>query len=261
MTMQSRQVGTRIAADVPLGRRKLAEALGVLYKHLGVATLEAAASLLAARGYRKDRTELSRYLNGRRLPPKGFVERLHATAVEVSGADAVMPLAKILDLHRHAEKRLCRSCAEGREENRRLRAEIRVLRRSRAGSREPVVALREPVAQLPVPPAEGDRRMEADVAAARWIAVSLDVRAEQLHRAGDEEALVALFREGLQVMTPADTADAIVLLRKRRSAHAETLIQMAGRDTDQAHSIRTALELIELGRPDDAGKLLRAAAR
>ncbi|QLH23200.1 hypothetical protein [Streptomyces sp. Rer75] len=237
-----------------------------LYQHLG-ATLKEVAGALAPREYKKHVSELSRYRSGQRVPQRGFVIALHQTAVERAGKDAVgLSLDDVLEVHVAAEQRPCQVCPDLRHRIRRLRSRHRLLMRanrrlleSRAGLEAELADARKETAPLPVPPQQGDRQQRAyDVAAATQI-VAMAARFD-----GEEssEAAVAMLRESSEVLTPLESAASLVVLRQEHQDQlADTLIQIYGRDRPEKQVIRAALELHEYGMADDAGAMLRAAAR
>ncbi|GGU87755.1 hypothetical protein GCM10010275_24770 [Streptomyces litmocidini] len=260
-------VGTKAGENLPPGRRNLARHLAALYEHLGTQTLRHAADHLAARGYKKDPSEISRYLNGERLPPASFVAALYDAAAAMladSGHESVsMTKEHVHEVHAAAEPRLCRSCAKLRRRIRKLQADVKRLHALRAGLQAGLETAQstgpgEP-APLPVPPSDGDRQQTAqDVAAARQVAS----RAGQLQEEGAQGEALSYLQQTSEVLTPVESAAALVLLRRQRQDQlAETLIQMYGRDQADRDVLRVALELHRYGQMDDVGAILRAAAR
>ncbi|MEV5142393.1 hypothetical protein AB0K71_30130 [Streptomyces syringium] len=258
--MNARQVGTKLRSDedLPPGRRRLAHVLVALYGHLNEPTLERAAQRLENCGYKKDPSEISRYLNGRRVPPANFVRVLHKAAVEQAGLSAVgMTRDQLLSVHAGAEPTLCRSCPELRRRNRTLQGELKGLLDAKAGLETALAGAEERLAHLPVPLPNADRQVWAkEVAAARQVAK----RAEELHLQGEHEGALALLRETSEVLTPIESAATLVLLHQREQSQlAETLIQIYGRDQPRKAVMRVALELHDCGMTDAAGAILRAA--
>ncbi|MFE5580154.1 hypothetical protein [Kitasatospora sp. NPDC056531] len=293
--MRAGQIGTRIDPSLPPGRRQLAKALVAVYGRLGTSTLAEATELLASHGYKKHASEISRYLNGVHVPPRGFVERLYDVAAE-RASNTRFRLAKqeLLALHASAESTLCKACPKvGREnddlrsamaglkqtngelleridflqlkgdqhqaENLELRDRVEQLDEERAGLEAALAATRDRSAPLPVPSLAGDRQRSAsDVLAAQ----QLVRQAEEVHRLGEDSAVLSLLGEASQVLTPLESAAALVLLRQqRRNQLAETLLGIYGRDQPEKHVIRAALELHDYGMAADAGALLRASVR
>lgn len=258
--MQAGRVGTRISKDLPAGRQRLAETLVVLYKHMNPASLEAAAKELGSRGYKKDSSEISRYLNGVRLPTEAFVLRLYEAAVAQAGTAVVgMTKQQLRTIHAAAEPRLCGMCPRLKQENNELRQSLKQASDREAGLEAALATARQRASFLPVPSPKGDRQeLARDVDAASHVAR----RTGDLHRQGKRSAALALLREATRVLTPAESAAALVLLRRQQQKQlAETLILTYGRDQPHEAVIQTAVKLHDYGMPDDAGALLRAAMK
>ncbi|NUH43808.1 hypothetical protein HUF15_45235 [Streptomyces samsunensis] len=224
-------------------------------------TLEASVRHLASRGYRKDRSELSRYMNGRRLPPRSFVELLYEAAAEQAGGEDALSITQhaVLSAHASAEPTLCKHCNRFKRSNNKLRRELRRLHRIRAGLEARLIAARKQPAPLPVPSPQGDRQQRAyDVVAANQIVgMAARIDAQQ-----DHEAAVAMLRVSAEALTPFESAASLAILRHQQHDQlADELIQMYGRDQPEGQVIRAALELHAYGLPEDAGAMLRAAAR
>ncbi|MFF7992403.1 hypothetical protein ACFZDG_21740 [Kitasatospora xanthocidica] len=246
----------------------MAKALVVLYDDLRLPSLEQAVILLAERDYgKKDSSELSRYFNGRRLPPRAFAVLLHDLATEACQLAGAPPprisRSELLQLHSDAEPTLCKSCPGLRRERDGLWAEVEWLRELKsppqAGLEAAKAVTGTAATQLPVPSMEGDRQLKADtVVAARELAD----RAEALNGEGDLVGVAALFQEVSEVLSPVESAAALVLLRQRQQDQlAENLIRIYVRDQLDRDVMKAALELHEYGYPDDAGAVLRAAAQ
>ncbi|MBB4893846.1 hypothetical protein FHS39_002880 [Streptomyces olivoverticillatus] len=259
--MQAGQVGTKLGSkDLPPGRYRLAQVLVALYGHMDMPSLRRAAQHLATKGYTKDPSELSRYFNGERLPPEGFVQRLYETAVEEAGVAAVgLTWEQVQEAHAGAEPSLCQTCPKLRRENRTLKGRLKKLRADKAGLESALAAAKERQAFLPVPSPTGDRQERArDVAAACQIIH----RVEELQTRGEEGAAFDWVRETAELLTPAESAATLVLLRQQQEEQlAEALIQICGRDHPGDKVIRVALELHDYGLSEDAGAVLRAATR
>ncbi|WP_413808064.1 hypothetical protein [Streptomyces sp. OE57] len=258
--MARKRVGSKISDELPPGRRRLAELLRTLYEHLGQPTLAACARHLEHRGFKTNPGVISRYVNGDRLPPEGFITHLHAAAVEQAGSEEAVGITReeALAARAAAESWRCKTCPELRRTNHGLQHEVRELRRTKAGLERRLIAAQERVAHLPVPSSQGDRQQRASgVAAATQIAAM----AEMLKERGDVEAALAMVLESAEVLSPPESAASLALLRqKRHDELADTLIQIYGRDKPEKLVIRAALELYEYGMADDAGAMLRAAA-
>lgn len=253
MTARSRE--DNISAGLPPGRQALAGAIAELYRHLAVATLTEAAELLASRNWRKGPSEISRYRSGKRKPPLGFVKLLHALAIERAERGAVrLSLAELLEIHSAAEPRLCRTCTPLRKENERLRRQYgRLL--PEQDHQSPTVG-RPGTTPLPVPSGLGDRQRSArDLAAARQVAAT----AANFHESGQTSYAVSWLQDASTSLTPLECAASIALLRQQEARLADTAIGIHGRNRTEKDVIRIALELHELGLPDDAGAILRAS--
>ncbi|MGW3555895.1 hypothetical protein ACWDNT_00725 [Streptomyces sp. NPDC000963] len=257
--------GMTTRADLPPGRKALAEAVTDLYGHLAVRTLAEASELLAVEGWRKDPSEISRYRRGSRKPPIGFVVALHKLAAERAAPDEVLfSPAKLRALHAAAEATFCQNCGPALRENQRLRGEnSRLLARqpstdspqltSAEGSNPAALTRRTP---LPVPRETGDRQRRArDVAAAQQLAAS----AASLRKSGQIGHAVALIQDTSTSLSPLESAAAIALLRGGQDDLADTAIGINGRSRAERDVMRIAVELHTLGLPDDAGAILRAA--
>lgn len=259
--MQAGQVGTRIDSALPPERRRCARLLVSLYKRVGTATLKDASALLGSRGLTASECEISyisRCLNGNRVPSTQFVNQLYKLAAErANGLPLDVSFQDALSIHQQAQMRMCRSCVRLRRMNHSLRGEVKRLRRSRAGLKSVPQTIELPATPLPVPLEEGDRQRRAkDVA----VAMQLAIRAQELHDHDERDAAVGLLGDTAEVLTPAESAAAIVLLRgQHQDRLAEALIRMYGRDQSEKDVMRVAIELHEYGRSDDAGAILRAA--
>ncbi|MDX2708455.1 hypothetical protein PV350_37240 [Streptomyces sp. PA03-6a] len=221
----------------------------------------------------KDRSGISRYEKGERVPDDDFVTLLYEAAAEKAGKSLGFGKADLLALCAKARSRMCSSCATSgravkamrgamrqlRRENQRLRADNDELRSdARAGLAEKS-ANRRGAASLPVPHVDGDRqRWDRDVAAARSLVESV----QRLHARRDQVAVVTVMRRTGEVLTPAESATALVLLRELSEDQlADNLLHIYGREQPERDVIEAALALHEHGYDRDAGALLKAATR
>ncbi|MGW2255440.1 hypothetical protein ACWCXH_35480 [Kitasatospora sp. NPDC001660] len=237
-----------------------------MHRHLPVETLADTADLLARHQYGKKHTsELSRYFNGQRVPPWTFVRWLYRLARTMVGAEVItVGEDELRRLHNQAESTLCRVCpqlrserAELRQERDNLRAEVDRLRDQEAGSLALKEAEPRQAAPLPVPAAQGDRQRSAHEV---LVALEFTDRAEQLADEGDLVSVAGLFQQVSEVLSPVESAAALVLLRQRQQDHlAENLIQIYARDQPDGAVIQAALALHDYGYPGDAGMVLRVA--
>ncbi|MGI5398716.1 hypothetical protein ACQEVG_04505 [Streptomyces sp. CA-135486] len=259
--MDAGQVGTKISPDLPPGRDQLARTLKALYKRIGPPSLAAAARLFHQQGYKTSRDAISRYVNGRRVPPLSFVTLMHEMAVTSAGSEAAVGITKdeVVRAHEAAEPTLCRRCPRLRGDNNALREENRQLKKSEAGLSEALAKARRRAASLPVPHHNRDRqRQTSDVAGATRIAhVAAKLRDE-----GRAAAAVAVLVDTVGTLTPLEGAASLAVLRAQQQAQlADTLVHMYGREHSEKDVIQVALELYEHGMADDAVAVLRSAAR
>ncbi|BAU83531.1 hypothetical protein SLA_2608 [Streptomyces laurentii] len=263
--MPSNDNERQTSTGLPPGRQRLADAIAELYKLLGELTLAQVSELLAAKNWRKDPSELSRYRSGRRKPPFTFVRQLHALALERAGSDAVatLPLDKLRQIHTAAESTLCPSCGPLRIENGQLRTEISRLASSQEDTDSEPANNAGPHAStdatpLPVPSGLGDRQRSAhDVSAARQVAMA----ATRLHKSGKTDHAVSWLQDVSTSLTPLESAASIVLLREGEGRLADTAVNIHGRTRAERDVLRIALELFEMGLDQDARAILRAAVR
>ncbi len=259
--MRAGQVGTKISRDLPAGRLRLASALVELHRHTGAVTLAATARLFDEHGYRTNRDAISRYLNGRRVPPLRFVTLLHELAVAGAGSETAVGLTRgdAVKAHERAEPTLCKTCPTLRSDNNNLREQNRQLKESQAGLAQALATARRRATPLPVPLRKGDRqRQTSDVAGARQIANV----AARLRDQGKTDAALAILVDTVGTLTPLEGAASLAALRTQQQAQlADTLVHMYGREHSEKEVIQAALELHEHGLPDDAVAILRTAVR
>lgn len=270
--MRAGHVGSKIGEDVPPGRRKLAGVLHVLYGQLGTVSLAGAGELFSRWGHAKDPGQISRYLNGKTLPPEGFVRLLFDLAVERSGVAQVgLSWAEVQEAYAAAERTLCKQCVQLKEEIRALKAAA-----EQGGSSEPDDDAEEraevpdgrvassDATRLPVPRAGWDRQPASrDASAAYVVASGLVARAGALEGQENRPALLELFQGAAGLLTPGECAAAIAAFHRQSSADsaqfAETLLRIYGRERPAEDVMAAALGLLEgHGLPSDAGVLLKA---
>lgn len=134
--------------------------------------------------------------------------------------------------------------------NTRARRAIRAGQRSR-------LARRTHAALLPVPPSRGDRQQSNPEKRAALIVAR---QAEALQNGGRQDSALALLRHSAEVLSPAETAALVCVLRESQLDElAGTLIHIYGRDNPDPHVMRAAVQLHQHGAPDDAAALLQAA--
>ncbi|MBH1934544.1 hypothetical protein I5Q34_09630 [Streptomyces sp. AV19] len=276
---QRQDTGVRIKDGLPTGRRALAEALRELHglmKPPRGSVRQLAERLREEAAYTLNPSTLHRYLSGRYLPPKHFIEKLHALAQHDSGDSATgfRPLSHFTQLHQAAEPTLCGSCAKLRRDVRVLKEEVRTLRKgkcaqhstkappalgSQAGLAAPSSAAADWATHLPVPLQAWDRQQQAasDIAAATQLATkTLD-----LLKKGEPDEIVVLLRGAAEVLTPLERAASLALLRQQHRLLADSFIGFCGRGQSSDLVMKFALQLHDYGMPDDASAVLRAALK
>ncbi|MFI9750150.1 hypothetical protein [Streptomyces collinus] len=126
----------------------------------------------------------------------------------------------------------------------------------RAGQQSRLAA-RADAALLPVPPRRGDRQQSSPEKRA---ALTVARQAEALQNGGRQDGALALLRHSVEVLSPAETAALVCVLREGQLDElAGTLIHIYGRDNPDPHVMRAAAHLHQHGASDDAAALLRAA--
>jgi transcriptional regulator with XRE-family HTH domain len=261
-----------IDRDVPRGRRAFAAALQGLARHLHTECktgYRPPTQKEAADRLKISESSLSRFLCGRYVPNFSIVKALHeAACTDAGGAGPVgLTLRQLAEMQKRAEaERRCSSCASLSKEADLSSAEAESLRRQleetesdKAGLQARLAALTRST-PLPVPRRRRDRqRMSRDMAAAREVAQQAqDLRNRGAH--GEELALTLLRQTTTEVLSPAETALAVASLREREQHQlADNLIHIYGRDQPDQDVMDIALALHELGLPEDAGAILRAA--
>ncbi|MET9829842.1 hypothetical protein ABZ078_11090 [Streptomyces sp. NPDC006385] len=263
-----------IKSDISPGRRALAEALQSLARLLrseersqdkGVYTRPTQEE--AAGRIKTSSTSLSRFLSGHYVPDVSVVRNLHAAAVDDTDGLVGISFGELEVMRETAEaERRCHRCANLADEAaslsteaESLRRQLKVLENDRAGLQARLATLTR-ATQLPVPRRRGDRQlMSRDKTAARQVAE----QAQDLQRQGshDSEAVLILLRQtAMEVLSPAETAITLGVLRELDQHHlADNLIHVYARDQPDQSVMNVALALHELGLPDDAGAILRAA--
>ncbi|MEV5525663.1 hypothetical protein [Streptomyces prunicolor] len=126
----------------------------------------------------------------------------------------------------------------------------------RAGQRSRLTARRD-AALLPVPPRRGDRQQSNP---SKRAALNVARQAEALQSGGRQDGALALLRHSAEVLSPAETAALVYVLRESQLDElAGTLIHIYGRDNPDSDVMRAAAELHQHGAPADAAALLQAA--
>ncbi|MFF7556707.1 helix-turn-helix domain-containing protein [Streptomyces olivaceus] len=282
--------------DVPPHKRKLAEALQHLCRHL-LATQEtkrggrALTQAKAAERLHCSESHLSKALSGRSMPSVSMIEALYDEACRHAsgehtvgitpdelrfrhklaeeerqqlrrertvGHDALREQLRAAEFECAALRQEIEELAPLREEITGLRAAIKDLKTTRAGLQSPLALRSAAPSPPPVPRRRGDRRrMRRDVSAVRTLAAQAgDLDAGG--RAGS--ALRLLQRSSKEVLSPLETAGLLLLLRQRAQDElADNLIHVYGRDQGDRDVLHAALALHEQGSPDDAGAMLQAA--
>ncbi|NDZ78541.1 hypothetical protein G3I19_08390 [Streptomyces sp. SID10853] len=259
--MRAGQVGTKISRTLPPGRVRLAHVLGELYRHTGAPTLAKAVLLFDERGYVTNRDAMSRYLNGRHVPPLRFATLMHEIAVANTGSEAIVGLSRqaVIQAHESAEPTLCKVCPELQRENDALLRERRRLEESEAGLSEALANARQRAKTLPVPHFSRDRqRRSNDIAGARQIASA----AAKLQDQGSADEALSMLIDTVGALTPLEGAASLVLLRSTKQTQlADTLVHLYGQEHSEKEVIQVALKLHDRGMADDAIEMLRTAAR
>jgi hypothetical protein len=257
--MQAGQVGTKLRTDLPPGRHRLARALVKLYKLAGARTLSDAVHLFSVHGYTVRASDISRYLNGDRVPNLRFAELLYELAASGHSLDALgLTRAQLVGIHSGAELTRCRNCTHVQRENRTLASANKQLKQKEAGLLAQLASARRRETPLPVPSQRGDRqRRKSDVAGAR----SMARQAASLEEGGRSEAALAVLLDTAGSLTPLESAASVSLLRgKKHDQLADTMLRVIGRERPNSDIIQVALQLHEQGMAGDAATVLRAAA-
>ncbi|MFF5649834.1 hypothetical protein ACFY8N_15555 [Streptomyces collinus] len=130
-------------------------------------------------------------------------------------------------------------------------------RRAIRAGQQSRLAARADAALLPVPPRRGDRQQSSPEKRA---ALTVARQAEALQNGGRQDGALALLRHSVEVLSPAETAALVCVLREGQLDElAGTLIHIYGRDNPDPHVMRAAAHLHQHGASDDAAALLRAA--
>ncbi|MEJ8669494.1 hypothetical protein WKI71_16945 [Streptomyces sp. MS1.AVA.1] len=191
-----------------------------------------------------------------------------AACANAGGPESVgITLGKLAEMHERAKaERHCRRCANLSKKAELADAKADSLRRQleqtendKAGLQERLIALAR-ATPLPVPRRRRDRqRMPRDKAAALQVArQAQDLQDGGTHGRG--LALALLRQSTTEILSPAEAALTLVSLRELDQHQlADNLIHVYGRDQPDQDVMSIALTLHELGLPDDAGAILRAA--
>jgi chromosome segregation ATPase len=136
-----------------------------------------------------------------------------------------------------------------------IQVELGIAKEETAALREEAVVLKHEVRTL---------KAEVQTLKARE-GRALKATARRAIRAGQRSrraarADAALLRHSVEVLSPAETAALVCVLREGQLDElARTLIHIYGRDNPDLHVMRAAAQLHRHGAPDDAAALLRAA--
>ncbi|MEU3089003.1 hypothetical protein ACWCQ0_24565 [Streptomyces massasporeus] len=197
--------------------------------------------------------------------------RSEAAALRQQASDSADELNNIraeLGIVKEEAAALRKEAAALKHEARTLKAEVQTLkaregltlkatarRAIRAGQRSRLA--RADAALLPVPPPRGDRQQSSPEKRA---ALAVARQAEALQNGGRQDGALALLRHSVEVLSPAETAALVCILREDQLDElADTLIHIYGRDNPDPHVMRAAAQLHQHGALGDAAALLRAA--
>lgn len=283
-------------SDIPPGKQALATELQGLCRLLALEPDGSAPTQgRAADRFHVSETSLSRYLSGKYLPGLTVIREIHAAVHGAEGAGAT--LARLEKLHAAAEAEHCHGCVELRQqvntntaELSRAQAELAAAEEETAALRKGAAALRRDVramesregralkrttrrairagqrsrqrtrqdtALLPVPRPRGDRQQSNPEMRA---ALSVAHQAGDLLSRGRQDGALALLRQSAGVISPAETAALVHVLRENQlNDLADTLIHIYGRDNSDPDVMQAATHLHGNGNPADAAALLQAA--
>ncbi|MFF8092272.1 hypothetical protein [Streptomyces sp. NPDC016675] len=291
--------------DVLPDRRRLATALQRICRHLVITTSEGVRTThptqaQAAAYLKVSETTLTRYLQGRRIPPDKTAEFIFNIAWRDTGDGQKLGITQeeLLELRARAEQERCGNCSRHRDAARAAGQKLRSLEetheqleRSTAERTRELGELRQRVAALKqetrrVKDAQsilvseaGPQKLEGAARAATLLPVphhqgdrqqskngtlaarNVGHRAEELLRGSRPDTTLALLRHTADAYTPAEVALLIALLREW--AHddlADNLAHIFARDRHDHDVVRAALILHEQQAVADAEALLRTAA-
>ncbi|MFG3161418.1 hypothetical protein ACGFY8_16215 [Streptomyces sp. NPDC048232] len=291
--------------SVPPDRRRLAAALQSICRHLTVTAPHGAVvthptQAQAAEYLHVSETALTRYLQGRRIPPAGVAALIFDIACQDAGSSHIIRTTKdeLLELRARAEQERCSNCSRHRDAARVAGQKLRALQesherleRSAVERARELTELRQRTAALkqetqrarasdPTPVGEaGPRTVQGAARAATLLPVpprrgdrqqsksetlaarNVGHRAEELLRGGRPDSTLALLRHTAEAYTPVEVALLVALLRTwEQDTLADNLVHIYARDRNDQDVVRAALMLHEQQAVTDAEALLRTAA-
>lgn len=249
--MRPGEIRSTISMKLSTARQHFAQALRDVYgsipAHNGKLTSQA--SLLSGMPI-GHRSSLCRYLQGKNLPPKDFVERFYRAVSELTNGTLPWTCEELLAMHEKAEAADGRRRAARRDGKRQIDALTRQVDELSADNARLVA--------LPVPPAAGDR--QGNTFPPTPVPQSA-VEAIELATRGQDELTVTLLSRLSEHVDIDELALCIVHFRRRRHDDlADTLIRIYGRDHRedrwQQQVIRLSMTLREHQLQSDADALL-----
>ncbi|MGW7569298.1 hypothetical protein ACWGJV_23855 [Streptomyces tendae] len=295
----------KLNEEVLPDRRLLAAALQEVCHHLVVRDGEGQApthptQAQAAAYLHVSETTLTRYLQGRRVPPEKGAAAIFDTACKDAGGSQNIGITKerFLELRLRAERERCANCSRHRDAARAAGQKLRALQdtndqleRSMTERSREVRKLRQHAASLkqearhqgaaqPTPIREaGPHRVRAATRPASVLPVprrqgdrqqskigslaarNVGRRAEELLHGGRPDSTLALLRHTAEACTPTEIALLVALLRiQGQDEITDNLVHIYARDRDDQDVMQAALVLLEQRAAADAEALLRTAA-
>ncbi|WP_053131604.1 hypothetical protein [Streptomyces ambofaciens] len=291
--------------DVLPDRRRLATALQRICRHLAVTTSEGARTThptqaQTAEYLKVSETTLTRYLQGRRIPPDRTAAFIFNTACRDAGDGRKLGIThgELLELRARAEQERCGNCSQHRDAARAAGQKLRSLKetherlertaaertRELSELRRRITGLKQETQRVkdtqPNPMSgAGPERFQGGARAATLLPVphpqgdrqqskngalaarNVGRRAEELLSGSRPDTTLALLRHTADAYTPAEVALLIALLRKwEQHDLADNLVHIFARDRHDHDVVRAALILHEQQAVTDAETLLRTAA-